>query len=417
LTVKRTEAHANLLLSDGRELLKDALPRYATEEELVEAGAREILSLVIRDLTNVMPYLKEFSDTEEKIQIPYLKMKQIREMAFLRGHIPYLTQKVAATIGKKYWFRSKHEPRSKPEIFEGIISNVHAYSCDWICSEMPEHLHNDIYANGKPGGGRGFNRKAIFDVADEEGIEINSIPAHPLERDIMVLPVAPKSNPDLRNDLPAPPLDMRVPPSRYPLDQKAILQTRESEGGILSDKTFAGVLSRIKMDAREEIYRIQDKAANRYQMMQYIPWAITEGKTLREICKGINGTPTMLEISRWLQYYPDFRRELENAEAIQAQAFMDQAQEIIMDLDSGTSKEALAVARAQSNFLMKRAALQSEKFREKKVIQTENLDSKNEMEVKKRLKMLLRGEVVADIIDIEPLPPEPVPDSFNEVAG
>jgi hypothetical protein len=67
------------------------------------------------------------------------------------------------------------------------------------------------------------------------------------------------------------------------------------------------------------------------------------------------------------------------------------------------------VAKAQSGFLMQRAALQSEKFREKKVIQTENLDNKNEAEVKRKLKMLLRGEVVSDIIEVEAYPPVPKP--------
>jgi hypothetical protein len=53
--------------------------------------------------------------------------------------------------------------------------------------------------------------------------------------------------------------------------------------------------------------------------------------------------------------------------------------------------------------MIKRAAIQSEKFREKKVIQTESLDNKNEVEVKRKLKMLLRGEVVSDIIDVTPI--------------
>ena len=139
-------------------------------------------------------------------------------------------------------------------------------------------------------------------------------------------------------------------------------------------------------------------------MMQYIPWAISEGRTLREICKGINGTPTMLEIARWLQWYPDFRREMETAEAIQAHTFVDWAQEIIMG--SSNDRDALNLAKAQASFMLKRAALQSEKFREKKVIQTENLDNKNEAEVKRKLKMLLRGDVVADIIDVDPEPKE-----------
>jgi hypothetical protein len=147
-------------------------------------------------------------------------------------------------------------------------------------------------------------------------------------------------------------------------------------------------------------------------MMQYIPWAISEGKTLREICKGVNGTPTMLEISRWLQWYPDFKHELETAEMIQAHTFVDWAQEIIMGANA--DKDNLNLAKAQANFMLKRAALQSEKFREKKVIQTENLDLKNEAEVRRKLKMLIRNQVVSEIIDVEP---EPTEELESENAG
>jgi hypothetical protein len=384
--------------------LREPLPEAASEEELVQSALKEITFLVIRDLVDIMPLLREYDEKEPHIQLPIQETSKIRRIAFLRGHLPYLTQALASTIGKQYWKAAKRNPKHPPEIFTGNLSNINAYSCDWICGELPAHLHNDIYANGKPGGGRGFNREDIFAMADEMGIVIGSIPQHPLERVPMVIQVGvPKAKPLLRNDLPEPP-DGALGPSpgmKYTVDKDFILKSRESSGGVLSDKTFSGILHRIKADAREEIYRIQDKPANRYHMMQYIPWAITEGKTLRDICRGVNGTPTMLEIAKWLQYYPDFRREVETAEAIQAHTFMDQAQELVMGLPTDAAKSELAVIKFQSTFLMKRAALQSEKFREKKVIQTENLDNKNEAEIKRKLKMLLRGEAISEFIDVE----------------
>ena len=350
-------------------------------------------------------------------------MSKIRKVGFMRGHILYLTNGLAKQIGREYWKGAKEKPKHIPEIFEGNISNIHGYSCDWICGEFPEHLHADVYANGRQGGGRGFNKSNIFDLAEDEGIELGSIPIHPLERKIMILPVGVnKAKARTRNDLPKPLEGPSATAMNYKPDEDFIRESRESKGGIMSDRTYAHILKRIKADAREEIYRIQDEPANRYQMMQYIPWAVTEGKTLRDICRGVNGTPTMLEVARWLQYYPDFRRELEVAENIQAHTFVDQAQEIIMGLHSDAEKGEIAVAKAQSGFLMQRAALQSEKFREKKVIQTENLDNKNEAEVKRKLKMLLRGEVVSDIIEVEAYPPpppvpKPVPEFGEEDAG
>ncbi len=400
--------------------MRTPLPETATDEELSQAAVKEILFLVVRDLTNVMPFLREHKENEQYIQLPYLDVAKIRKIAFLRGHIPYLTQALAARIGKEFWKTAKKRPHSVAEIFQGNIGNIHAYSCDWICSEFPECTHDDIYANGRAGGGRGFNRSDIFSIAEELGIVISGIPQHPLERAPINVNVGPdKPKRPMRNDLPVPPEEIKkITGTEYPIDHEFILKTRESKGGVLSDKTFSNILQRIKLDAREEIYRIQDQPANRYHMMKYIPWAITEGKTLREICQGINGTPTMLEISQWLQYYPDFRRELDNAEAIQAHTFMDQAQEIVMGLPADTDKLGLAVAKFQTNFLMKRAALQSEKFREKKVIQTENINEKNEIEIKRQLKTLLRGESIAEFIDVEILKqPTAMPEFEDQNAG
>lgn len=418
--MRKADGKANLLLADGRELLREPLPDTLTDEELGLAAVKEILFLVVRDLVDIVPLLREVEASNYNIQLPTTGMSKIRKVGFMRGHILYLTNALAKTIGREYWKTARTKPKHIPEVFQGNISNIHAYSCDWICGEFPEHLHADVYANGRQGGGRGFNKESIFDLAEEEGIELGSIPVHPLERKIMILPVGPdKPKSKVKNDLPKPLDGPKANGQDYIVDKKFVQTVRESHGGIMSDKTYAMILRRIKADAREEIYRIQDEPANRYQMMQYIPWAITEGKTLRDICRGVNGTPTMLEVARWLQYYPDFRRELEVAENIQAHVFADQAQEIVMGLHSDAEKGEIAVAKVQSNFLMQRAALQSEKFREKKVIQTENLDNKNEAEVKRKLKMLLRGEVVSDIIEVEVFPPAPksVPEFGEEDAG
>ena len=423
LTVRKADGKANLLLADGRELLREPLLDTATDDELGLAAVKEILFLVVRDLVDIIPLLREVGGSNYVVQLPTTGMSKIRKIGFMRGHILYLPQALAKQIGREYWKGAKENPKHIPEMFEGNLGNIHAYSCDWICSEFPVHLHADVYANGRQGGGRGFNKANIFDLAEAEGIELGSIPVHPLERRTMILPVGPdKPKASTRNDLPKPLDGPSATAMNYKPDVEFIKEIRESKGGIVSDKTLDHVLKRIKADAREEVYCIHDQPANRYQMMQYIPWAITEGKTLRDICRGINGTPTMLEVARWLQYYPDFRREMEVAENIQAHTFVDQAQEIIMGLHSDAEKSEIAVAKAQSGFLMQRAALQSEKFREKKVIQTENLDNKNEAEVKRKLKMLLRGEVVSDIIEVEAYPPpppvpEPVPEFGEEDVG
>ena len=404
LTIDRDEGRSNLLLANGKPLLREPLPEYATEAELSEAAIKEIQFLVIRDLVDIVPKLRQFNMETSFVQLPINDMNVIRKAAFLRGHILYITKKIGFAIGKRMWLREIKNPNHPIEVFQGNLAKLQVISCDWACSALPKVTHDDIYANGRVGGGRGFAREWLFEFAEEHNIVITSIPMHPLEIEAPSPEIIEK--PPVKNDLkpqPVEELDLN-PAKRFPLDTKGLLKTRETNGGTLSDHTFQNIVTRIKLDAREPIYCIDSQPANRYQMMQYIPWAISEGRTLREICKGINGTPTMLEIARWLQWYPDFRREMETAEAIQAHTFVDWAQEIIMG--SSNDRDALNLAKAQASFMLKRAALQSEKFREKKVIQTENLDNKNEAEVKRKLKMLLRGDVVADIIDVDPEPKE-----------
>jgi hypothetical protein len=230
------------------------------------------------------------------------------------------------------------------------------------------------------------------------------MPVHPLERGATLVELAREvDKPSMKNNLPSPPSGIAANGNTYPIDVDSVRAMRERNGATVSDNSFDSIMLRLKLDAREKVYCIGTDVVNRFQMMRYIPWAITQGKTLRELCKGVSGTPSMLEIANWLQYYPDFRRELEAAEEIQAHVFMDMAQEFIMELGNEESKDRISVARLKSNFMIKRAAIQSEKFREKKVIQTESLDNKNEVEVKRKLKMLLRGEVVSDIIDVTPI--------------
>ena len=405
LNVQRKDGLINVLLADGRRLLRESLVENDTSlDELTQFAQKEILFLVVRDLFNVVPLLRPFNEKMEYIQLLRNDVRNIRRISFLRGHIPYLPANMASKIGAHFWFQAKRKFKYDEEVFIGNMEKMKVYSCDFICGELPAHLHDDIYANGRIGGGRGFNKEDIFVFAEEHGIVISSIPVHPLERSAPVVELAKgEDKPPVHNGLPVPPQALPATGSDYPVDAEGVRALKERSRATVSDSSFNSIMARLRMDARENVYCIGTNLVNRFQMMRYIPWAITQGKTLRELCKGVSGTPSMLEIANWLQYYPDFRRELEAAEEIQAHVFMDMAQEFIMDLGDEESKDRISVARLKSNFMIKRAAIQSEKFREKKVIQTESLDNKNEAEVKRKLKMLLRGEVVSDIIDVTPI--------------
>ena len=354
---------------------------------------------------DLLPLLREFDPEKPYVEIRIEDMAEIRRIAFLRGHIPYLPQRLARLIGKGPWKRAEKYPNFRPEYFQGNMPKMLVMSCDFVCSMLDPVVHGDVYANGRIGGGRGFNRESIFELAADRGIVISSIPQHPLERNVSILPLAECGRPnEVVNDLPPPPPFIDNPTMRdFPLAKENIRKQREGDGQTLSDNTFNNIIARLTSDAREKIYRVGKQAMNRLEMMMYIPWAISEGKTRREICKGINGTPSMMEIAKWESLYPDFKESLRLAELVQAHTFMDLAHEIVMEV--GADKDEIARAKLQSNFLAKRAALQNENFRDKQVIQTENLNEKNEMELKKTLKMLLLGnpDAVSDFIDITPI--------------
>lgn len=395
-----------MLTRDGRSLLRNPLPPDATSGELTRAALKDILELVVRDLVDLIPLLREFDLAGENLELPIGEMNEIRRMAFIRGHIPYVTNRTANVIGKALWRKAIKDPPTLPEVMSGNMPSMRVFTCDWVCSVLPAVVHGDIYANGREGGGRGFNRESIFELAADRDIIINSLPSHPLERSTAILPLAEciTGPEEVKNDLPAPPEFPEATSRDFPLDKATLRDEREQNGYLMSDHAFTNMVNRIGMDARERIYRVGKMAMNRLEMMKYLPWAMTEGSTRRELCKGINGTPSMLEVAKWESMYPDFKENMRVAEQVQAHTFMDQAHEIVMGTIA--DKDQIALAKLQSNFLVKRAALQDEKFRDKQVIQTENLNQKNEAELKHKLKMLILGnmDAIGDIIDVTPQP-------------
>jgi hypothetical protein len=107
--------------------------------------------------------------------------------------------------------------------------------------------------------------------------------------------------------------------------------------------------------------------------------------------------------------HPDFARNMEIAEAVQAHVFADMAHREVMGVED---KDGVPVAKLKSQFFMKRAALQAEKFRDKQVIQTEDLDKKDERDLRRQLSALLMANpelLMAETMDGEVLHEDEMP--------
>ena len=407
LTILReTGKGVNLKIGDGRTLLREWLPEDADQNQIIKAATDEVFFLVLRDLVDILPLLHRGEDYAS----PYIYIRQrdadaIRRIAFLRGRIPFIPKPQASKLLGDQWKRIKKQVSDKinyPEIFVGNMEKMQVYSCDWlasVCTNLEDRLA--IYEHGRLGGTRGFQDDDwIFSQADERGVIINTMPAHHLEKDpIMPQIVKPEPAPAPTNDLPLP-----DDPTIITGDRKGFSKIDPMAFHEAKRKTpaFKRVLERMESKMDDQVYSIGDEPATRFDYMRYIPWAMMCGKmTLNEICTGVNGTPSIQEIAKWMEFYPDFSRAMVQAEQVQAHVFADQAHEIVMGV---RDKEDVPVAKLQSKFLMDRAALQSEKFRPKQVIQTENLNDKNADETKKRLRMLIMGNqgILGEVINVTP---------------
>jgi hypothetical protein len=198
------------------------------------------------------------------------------------------------------------------------------------------------------------------------------------------------------NDVPKPPeiLNTRAAEHKFKLSETALTKKACGLNG------YRSAYERMAANAADPIFRIGEEYVNRYQFMDYLIWALGEGHSLDSICKGRDGTPSLLEIDRWSSIHPDFANSLKSAKRVQAIRLADKAigvvDKAVEAIESADDKDAmllakgkLSAAKIQHDVYMKRAALDNEDFRDKQVIQTEDLSKKNETELKRQAIALL----------------------------
>ena len=404
LSLCRDKDFTNIFLADGRMLLRENLPADAPVIDCYNAALNEIAFLVLRDLVDLIPLLQPCGNDNEWFALQVKDFYPIRYVAFLRGKIPFITLADLKKVTKKLWKHMERNIRdSNPERFPGKGKFSKVISCDWACLVSPKSIHEDIYACGKWGSSSTFDQEYVFKEAEKRDIIIDTMIRHHLETDVMKRVdrerAKKRAYQKQSNGLPIPP----EIPAKDEADQKygrLDLVAVKEQKRVRDQLTFSRVKSRILQQSTIPCYKIDDVAVDRHQYMAYVVWAVSEGKRISEVCLGIKGMPSLLEVYKWRQMYPDFAIDLQTAEEIQGQVFADRALEIAEKVEV---KEDIPVAKFKHRVLMERASLQAEKFRPKQVIQTEDLDHKDVADLKRQLKVLLQGNVAAldGVVDVD----------------
>lgn len=397
LSYRKRDGRFEVLLADGRPLFDPPLPEDADEKEMLERAHTEVLMLACRNLVDIMPLLMPFNDELPRIVLDEQRHYQARYVAFLRGRIPYINSKGLRQVSGPEWGIVRMNLRDgKAEAFPGT-ANFNGISCDSACEMLPDHMHDNVYWMGKPGGGKGFNKGDIYPIAADFNIVIDGVPKHKLESKSNKNK-EPKLPPMPSNNLPEPPqiLDTRQAANKYKLNEAALTKKACGLNG------YRSAYERMAAKASDPIFRIDEDWVNRFQFMDYLIWAIGDGHKMEEICKGRDGTPSLLEVARWADIHPDFGLGLKNAKKVQAIRLADRAIDVVDTaakevMQAGDrdemlmAKAKLGAAKVQHDVYMKRAALDNEDFRDKQVIQTEDLGKKNEGELKRQLVQMLMG--------------------------
>ena len=410
LSISPHEDKWQAYVSDGRPLLLEPV----LWEDLLPKVESTLLKLALRNYVDVIPLLKPCAGHAKMLQLGQkFYMEQLRWVAFLRGHLLYLPKPIIKRIvGKRMKDVRVAQEDGTLECFR--MNAKFAVSCESLAQLLPEHKA-EIEQNGKVAG-KGFPNDDLWGIAQDHNVIIGGAKDHPLEEN----PAPPKKPPPKpKNNLPPPP---RIPSTWvarriYPLNMSPAYISKQDTARACKDSAtlerLQGVRTRLHNAAEERCYLIDDVPVDRYQFMEYLTWAVSNGELLSDVAKGINGMPSMMEVHKWKTMHPDFARNMEIAEAVQAHVFADKAHAEVMAV---SDKDEVPVAKLKSQFFMKRAALQAEKFRDKQVIQTEDLDKKDERDLRRQLAALLMANpelLMAETMDGEVIEDEPL----SELSG
>lgn len=383
LNLSESEQGLQVVLGNGFDLFEQRLPLGTPQEEVILTAEATLLMLACRQYFNPIPYLQPAFDEGEKIRLTLEGTARIRKVAFLRRNVKYaLRTLLSKMIGNGKAFK-EFNSKVNAGLMETFYMNSGkiVVSLDSALAELPEVFHPDLLANARTAEPKYFSMDELYEIADAAHIVVGGPPCHPLELKPSRVVVAP-ANPGimLTNNLPEPPLIL-------------VADEAESKFPIVA---IHNMKQRLRKSAEADRFKVGDEVLTRFQFMEYLCWCVSEGNKLSKLCTGLNGTPTMIEVGKWRQWHPDFDHDLQVAEKIRATVDADNAREVVDN--AMADKDELARARFQYKAYMELAALGDEKFRQKQIIQTEDLNKKDEVEIKRQLVMMLQNN--PKILDI-----------------
>ena len=178
-------------------------------------------------------------------------------------------------------------------------------------------------------------------------------------------------------------------------ESRKLADARHPAWGVYNKATANSIINRHKVAierakavALDQIWDVgQDHKLNRYEMMEMLVVLVGEGYSLPAICKDPS-MPTLAEVRAWGKRHPDFTAALKDANETRGMIMGEQALNEVMDHDPSET----GAAKLKFEALTKTAARLNNEFKEKAVIQVEDITEHwTEDQIKERLELLMKN--------------------------
>lgn len=160
-------------------------------------------------------------------------------------------------------------------------------------------------------------------------------------------------------------------------------------------------IARAKAAADEELWTINDKKYDRYNMMALLVAMVSEGYSLVEICDD-DAYPSLSEVRSWEKNHPQFVEDMRFAETLRGERLAERGLKALTDLECNEEASANDIKKAGlvHESLTKHAAFFNKKYTPKAVQQVEDITDKlSEEQARQRLMAIIReNPAIADVV-------------------
>ena len=152
-------------------------------------------------------------------------------------------------------------------------------------------------------------------------------------------------------------------------------------------EAYKARVSKSRRRVQSEVWVVDGKKMTRFQVMDYICFLVSSGKSLPKVCD-IRGMPDLAMLYGWFQNHPDFEAALDVAEQVRGHRMGEEALEIVNKTDTVN----LSVDKLRAEYFSKAAARANKRFQDK--AQVEIKDEVAELtrdQAANRIKALIRA--------------------------